>query len=894
MPFQCIGFDLVSELPRCDGDCYILHIVCWASGFNYIACIPDKKASTVAAELHKYFLLFGQPTDAIVTDNGREFVNAAFDELTEKWGCRTIRTSPYHPKGNSRTERRHRDSNTILRTAVNRYGETWKVGAYLANWALNVRPRTGSTHSPYELLLGFKPSVPGEKSVEELDGLKLHRATLSDPELLKNLDLHRCWALDNNAALQKECALNSKLRADEARYSITYSPGDLVNVTRPRIGKRSKGTATRLMYQQVGPFEVVRHLGNNAYRLRKLGTEHVSTHNVQHLHPYLTKEAYEKKIVTPALEEAAKAPNPPLQTAYVPKAGDHLLYTGFATKDKPFFLVKVESYDDRTGEVTFQFYNNGTSSGILTGHRLCWTTPPGEEGDEIQSMRRPANVCYEPFRETDTLDKFCLHPMPIKRLSASVRLAQKDVTHAMRLKRLPTLAIAMASLGGRGARRHPGMAAIAMVATMARAVSASAVNSVSRSWTPAEYSWDTRQLEMHQAVYSLRLGHSHEQQDSAASTYMVILSAIICITLLAIAMVWNGDDDRDEYDARRAHEAQREEVLAQIRDHDNHDLNHAVDAEFNLRLYRLDPGAPRQIQAALEDMQAQGLTSRVENHETWDTSFLHVPTPVADVGLGELFPTFIDTTDAGYDEEGLQQSYDARIRAIARAGSVSSWASLAANVAAEHARMSFLMTIQRYPKAYKACIEAETQADDKIRQLMSNLHVSTQLQQPLTPVEYYQRQHGVLVESCSVFDAKVTKPEGDYFRKKYPGIAIVRALVHPIPYDCPVLCGYWVLNAANDEVLEYVPPEISELGPAYKFLPLLPPQSPAQHEHLAQYLKWRRENYPDGRPPIWIEEDHPCPQIRAWRAANPDVQLTIRIATTQAPVPLPEWYRALV
>jgi hypothetical protein len=94
MPFQRIGIDLVGELPRCDGDCYILHIVCWTSGFNYIACIPDKKASTVAAELHKHFLLFGQPTDAIVTDNGRELANAAFNELTAKWGCCTIRTSP--------------------------------------------------------------------------------------------------------------------------------------------------------------------------------------------------------------------------------------------------------------------------------------------------------------------------------------------------------------------------------------------------------------------------------------------------------------------------------------------------------------------------------------------------------------------------------------------------------------------------------------------------------------------------------------------------------------------------------------------------------------------------------------------------------------------------------
>ena len=205
------------------------------------------------------------------------------------------------------------------------------------------------------------------------------------------------------------------------------------------------------------------------------------------------------------------------------------------------------------------------------------------------------------------------------------------------------------------------------------------------------------------------------------------------------------------------------------------------------------------------------------------------------------------------------------------------------------------MTIQRYPKAYKACIEAETQADDKIRQLMSNLHVSTQLQRPLTPVEYYHLKHGVLVESCSEFDAKVTKPEGDYFRQKYPGVKIKQELIHPLPEDCPLKCGYWVLNAVNNEVLEYVPPEIADIGPAYKLLPPSPtPQSPAQKEHLAQYLKWRRETYPDGRPPIWVEEDHPIPQIRAWRAANPEVQLTIRVATTLAPVPLPEWYRALV
>jgi hypothetical protein len=82
------------------------------------------------------------------------------------------------------------------------------------------------------------------------------------------------------------------------------------------------------------------------------------------------------------------------------------------------------------------------------------------------------------------------------------------------------------------------------------------------------------------------------------------------------------------------------------------------------------------------------------------------------------------------------------------------------------------------------------------------------------------------------------KPVEDYFHRKYPGITTKRAIVHPIPEDCPVIFGYLLLNAANDKVLEYVPPEIDSYGPAYKLLPLSPkPQLREHKEYLAYYLK---------------------------------------------------------
>ena len=241
------------------------------------------------------------------------------------------------------------------------------------------------------------------------------------------------------------------------------------------------------------------------------------------------------------------------------------------------------------------------------------------------------------------------------------------------------------------------------------------------------------------------------------------------------------------------------------------------------------------------------------------------------------------------------ESYHARIQAIARARSVTSWASLAANVAAKDARMHFLMTSYWYPKAYRAYVESDARGGQPSQPAdvqSSRVHAAPTATDPsrvlptANTVFWWNPALSSMPRSPSrreTTSARSTQASRSYehwstHSRKIAQCTAATGCSTPPTTKCWNTCPLRSLSS----------------GPAYKLLPLLPPQSPAQQEHLAQYLKWRRENYPDGRPPIWIEEDHPCPQIRAWRAANPEVQLTIRVATTQAPVPLPEWYRALV
>ena len=557
MPWETCGIDMVGPLPRCGGDCYILHLVCWATGFNYIDTLPDKSAKSVAAALHKCFLIFGQPRTAIVTDNGTEFVNAAFELLVEKWGCKQIKSTPYHPKGNSRTERRHRDMNTIMRTTVNRYGESWKTGAYLSNWCLNVRPRTDSTFSPFQMLMGYQPKVPNDVLVEGLEGLKPAKGTLSDAELIKHLDRHKSMAMHHVKLSERECNWKNKLNADDHRYSaIQHKIGDLVLLTRPKIGRTSKGTATRLIYQQIGPFEVTKYLGNNVYQLRKVGTTKLSSHNVQYMNPYLSKEQFEEQVVQPE-QVKAKANGVTFAsdidvTAFVPQPDMFMLYVGMATDDKPFHLVKVVGYEAVTDEVEFQWCNNSPKQGPNVGHRPCWVRIETDD-DEVQSIRHPGSNRYKPMLGQASLDDFCKCAIEVKQSNASApyRLLPTTVSKAMSLRTVPTLAVSAAA----GARVRAPYLRVGVAALLTKVAGASSIvpwcpNEVlSRTMvTPPVEPWRWHVLPMGLTISPAEWQHD---VDASPAGHGNVLSPLVMGAALLIGAAWaidvcSSDDDESE------------------------------------------------------------------------------------------------------------------------------------------------------------------------------------------------------------------------------------------------------------------------------------------------------------------------------------------------------------
>ena len=118
-PFQMVAVDILS-LPRTSKG----HVAClvavdhhskWAS----VVPIRDKRADTVARSLEERVLpsLLRRP-EALLSDNGPEFVAATFNQVLETRGIRHVYTTPYKPSSNGAVERLNRTIVENLRTAA--------------------------------------------------------------------------------------------------------------------------------------------------------------------------------------------------------------------------------------------------------------------------------------------------------------------------------------------------------------------------------------------------------------------------------------------------------------------------------------------------------------------------------------------------------------------------------------------------------------------------------------------------------------------------------------------------------------------------------------------------------------------------------------------------------
>ena len=193
------------------------------------------------------------------------------------------------------------------------------------------------------------------------------------------------------------------------RYSVSYEKGDLVLIRAPVT---KKGQTSRLLYQAMGPFEVIGPASSpdddgayNAYKLRHLTSNNVTSYNVMNMHPYISRTAHTKIVEQKRSDNEQTGVVEKQNFSFEPQPGDFLLFPNF--NSVAYHLVQVAEVAN--GDVSFHYYNTSDKK-RLRRFRKVWTSPV--EAKEIQSMTKPAQKGWTQDLHSADVGEFCQMQIP--------------------------------------------------------------------------------------------------------------------------------------------------------------------------------------------------------------------------------------------------------------------------------------------------------------------------------------------------------------------------------------------------------------------------------------------------------------------------------------------------
>ena len=268
-PFEIVGIDTCGPFPTSvKGNKYIVTIVDHFSSWPEAYAVPDKTAETIASLLIEKFLPQHGCPKVMLSDRGTEFVNHIVGLLLEKLKVSHIKTSPFHPQGNGKTERFHRFMNSVLAKYTQHDQFTWDQ--YIPGMLMAYRTSVNDTtqFSPFFLVYGRDPVLPMDTLLnpqlrymgEDYVPCMLQRLHMAYNEVKCNMQEAR----DRNKRRLNERATTNAFQAGDAvfYYDQTTAPGHSDKLTlhwKPhyRIVEQLSPVNFRIRHQVTGKSKVV-------------------------------------------------------------------------------------------------------------------------------------------------------------------------------------------------------------------------------------------------------------------------------------------------------------------------------------------------------------------------------------------------------------------------------------------------------------------------------------------------------------------------------------------------------------------------------------------------------------------------------------------------------------
>lgn len=159
--FDSVAIDTIGPFLKSDSDNrYALTIQCDLSKYVIVKPIKDKQAKSIAkAFIEECILIYGSPS-TIRTDQGTEYKNEIFDNISDMLQFTHSFSTPYHPQTIGNLERNHRCLNEYIRQFINESQSDWDDWLPYYAFCYNTTPHTDFPYTPYELVFGKTATLP--------------------------------------------------------------------------------------------------------------------------------------------------------------------------------------------------------------------------------------------------------------------------------------------------------------------------------------------------------------------------------------------------------------------------------------------------------------------------------------------------------------------------------------------------------------------------------------------------------------------------------------------------------------------------------------------------------------------------------------------------------------
>jgi hypothetical protein len=281
-PFSRWHLDFIGELPLTkNGNKWILMAVDYNTNWIIARALPFATADEIVKFIYEEIVMrFSCPAE-IVTDRGRNFLSKILKQYMRKVRSNHIFTSAFHPRTNSKCERVNQIFKGMLTKYVKGDVHSWDEYVESALFSCRIRKHTTTGFSPFYLVYGVDPVLPGDVHRPFMDPL-----TEEDPELIAEDALTHLRYLRENRYLAED-RLRIQAQKDKEKWDAAlkknetqeFNIGDYVLLRH----ESKKG----LEFNWMGPYQILkRNLDFNTYQIKEIdGKTYSSWVHTDRLHP---------------------------------------------------------------------------------------------------------------------------------------------------------------------------------------------------------------------------------------------------------------------------------------------------------------------------------------------------------------------------------------------------------------------------------------------------------------------------------------------------------------------------------------------------------------------------------------------------------------------------------